>query len=47
MDIGAALVGLLIGAIVGVAIGVVALRIIQNNQANNWRKLIEDERRAN
>src|SRR5690606_6271143 len=46
MDIGAALVGLLIGAIVGVAIGVVALRTYQNNQANNWRKQIEDERRA-
>jgi ribonuclease Y len=46
MDIGAALVGLLIGAIVGVAIGIVALRIYQNGQANNWRKQIEDERRA-
>ncbi|MAS34771.1 MAG: ribonuclease Y [Anaerolineaceae bacterium] len=46
MEIGAALVLLLIGAGVGVAIGVVALRTYQNNQANNWRKQIEEESRA-
>ena len=46
MEIGAALVMLLIGAVVGVAIGIVALRTYQNNQANNWRIKAQDESRA-
>lgn len=45
MEIGAALVMLLIGIAVGVAIGIVALRYYQNSQATNWRIQAETESR--
>lgn len=45
MDIGTALVMLVIGAGVGAAVGVFALRYYQNSQTTNWRTQAESESR--
>ena len=46
MDIGAALLMVLIGAGIGAAIGVFGLRSYQNQQAQNWRSQAENESRT-
>ncbi len=46
MEIGAALIMVLIGAAIGATIGVIGLRLYQNQQVQNWRTIAELESRT-